>query len=132
MFKKALLFKLLYSLALYPCALADQAVGLDKDQKAPFAGVLLDAEKANSVKVGLQELDLYKAITESQAKSIDLLKQNESYNQNKVNILLEQNDKLAESLRSSQSLNSWERIGLVLLGVAVTVGAGVAIRSATK
>jgi hypothetical protein len=131
MTKKILLLTLLFSLA-YPPALADQAVPLDKDQKAPFAGVLMDPEKANSVKVGLQERDLFEEITKSQAHSIDLLKSNNALNEDKVNKLLEQNDKLSESLRSAQSLNNWERIGLVVLGVVMTAAAGYAIKQVAK
>ncbi len=125
-------YLLLLSLLFYSPALANTSVALDKDQKAPFAGVLMDPEMANSVKSGLLERDLYKEITESQAHSIDLLKQNSTYSEDKVTKLLAQNDKLSEQLQSAQSLNTWEKVGLVLLGVAVTVGAGVALRAASK
>lgn len=132
LFKYSIIIKLLYSLALYPTALADTSVALDKDQKAPFAGILMDQEKANSVKIGLLERDLYKELSESQNRSIGLLKQNMTYSEDKVNKLLEQNDKLSERLQSAQGMNTWERIGFFVLGIAATVGAGLAIRSISR
>ncbi len=123
---------LLLSLALYSPALADTSVALDQNQKAPFAGVLMDPEAANKVKAGLLERDLYKEITESQTHSIDLLKQNVSYSEDKVNKLLEQNDKLSERLQSAQSTSTFEKVGLFVLGIAATIGAGLAIKSISK
>jgi len=111
---------------------ADQVVQLNQNDKAPFAGLLFDQEKANNVKIGLIERDLYKEIMASQSRSIDLLKENEVYSENKVKMLLDQNDKLSQSLRSSQSMTTWERIGFFALGVLATVGAAYAVRSATR
>jgi hypothetical protein len=123
---------LLISLILAPRSSADQAVGIDKGQPAPFSGVLMDQEKANAVKIGLQERDLYKQIVDSQSRSLDLLKQNNTYAENKVNLLLEQNDKLAERLQSAQSLNNWERVGLVILGMAFVLGGAYAVKGISK
>lgn len=123
---------LLVLLAFIPRAVADQATALEKGQPAPYAGVLLDTEKANKTKIGLQERDLFEQIVNSQTKSIELLKQNNTYAENKVNLLLTQNDKLAEQLQSSQSFNTFERIGLIVLGVALTVGAGYALKGISK
>lgn len=111
---------------------ADQLIPIKKGEVAAFDGALADVERLNTIKSGLQERDLYKQITESQQKSIDLLKQNDSYSETKVTMLLKQNDDLEKSLQSSQSMNSWEKIGLVTLGVLMTVGAGVAARNLLK
>ena len=131
-FKYSLLIKLLFSLALYPCALANQSIPLKSGERAPVDGVLMDAEAANQVKTGLLERDLYKELSDSQTHSIDLLKQNMIYSEDKVNKLLDQNDKLSEQLKNSQSFTNLERIGLVLLGIVITVGAGVALKSVAK
>lgn len=132
MVKKFLLIKLIYTLALFPRALADTATPVEKNQPAPYAGILMDQEKSNSVKIGLQERDLFEQIVTSQTKSIELLKQNNTYSENKVNILLEQNDKLSERLQNAQSLSTFEKVGLFVLGIAATVGAGLALKSISK
>lgn len=111
---------------------ADQAISLNKGDAAPFSGVLMDQEKSNLIKNQLQERDLFEKIIASQTTSINLLRQNGEYSEKKVGLLLDQNDKLAERLQSAQGLNNWERLGLVVLGIAMTVGAGYAIKQVTK
>lgn len=115
-----------------PRAVADQAIQIKAGEPAKFDGILMDQEKSNKVKIGLDERDLFEQIVNSQTKSIQLLKDNNTYSENKVNLLLTQNDSLAERLQASQGLNNWERIGLVVLGIAMTCGAGLAIRSLSK
>lgn len=92
----------------------------------------MDQEKSNLIKNQLQERDLFEKIIASQTTSINLLRQNGEYSEKKVGLLLDQNDKLAERLQSAQGLNNWERLGLVVLGIAMTVGAGYAIKQVTK
>ncbi len=86
--------------------------------------------KAKEVRDKLIDGETYQKLNESLNKSIELYKSNEQINNNKINLLIEQNDKLAKNLLASQSLNNWERFGLVLLGIAMTVGAGFAIKKA--
>lgn len=130
--KSFIIIKLIESIALYPVALGNEAVEIRKGETAKFDGVLLDVEKSQQVKIGLQERDIFKQIVDSQAKSIDLLKQNDSYNDQKVSKLLEQNDKISEQLRSAQGMNTLERIGLFTLGVIATVGAGLIVKKAVQ
>lgn len=87
-------------------------------------------EKAKSVRDKLIDGETNLKLNESLTKSIELYKSNDQIQQNKINLLLEQNDKLAVRLNDSQSLNSWERFGLFVLGIAATVGAGIAIKKA--
>lgn len=89
-------------------------------------------EKAKNVRDRLIDSESFSRINESLQKSLELYKSNEQIQQNKVNLLLEQNDKLAQRLGESQSLNNWERFGLFVLGIAATVGAGFAIHQAAK
>lgn len=111
---------------------AEDTVLIEKEQKAPFAGILFSLPKANEIRGQLLERDLYKELSDSQQKTIQLYKSNNELSESKVNMLLEQNDKLSASLRSSQSLNTWECVGLFTLGILATVGAGLAIRSLNK
>jgi hypothetical protein len=93
---------------------------------------IFSPEKAKNVRDKLIDGDTYQKLNESLSKSIELYKSNDQLQQNKINLLLEQNNKLAVRLHDSQSLNNWERFGLFLLGIAATVGAGIAIRQASK
>lgn len=107
-------------------------LSLNKGDNAPFAGLLFSIEKSNAIKAQLVQLDLYKELSDSQQKSIDFLKANQELEEKKVNTLLEQNDKLSEQLKSTQSFNNWERIAIFTLGIIATVGAGFAIKAASK
>lgn len=107
---------------------ADVAVLLKQDQPAPFKGLLLDMEKANKIQEQLQEADLVKILSESQQQSIDKLKQNLDISEKKSSLLLDQNKKLAEDLDHVGSVTTIEKVGLFVLGCAVTIGAGMALR----
>lgn len=89
-------------------------------------------EKAKDVRNRLIDLDVTVKINESLNRSLDLYKANEQINQNKINLLIEQNDKLAKNLNDSRTLNNWERFGLFALGIGATVFAGWAIGQAGK
>lgn len=91
---------------------------------------IFSPEKAKSVRDRLIDGETNLKLNESLTKSLDLYKLNEQIQQNKVNLLLEQNDKLVQRLGESQSLNNWERFGLFILGIGATVGAGIAIKRA--
>lgn len=94
----------------------------------PQESWVFSPEKAKDVRNRLIDNETNLKINESLSKSIELYKSNDQIQQNKVNLLLEQNDVLAKRLNESQSLNNWERFGLFVLGIAATVGAGIAIR----
>lgn len=86
--------------------------------------------KAKEVRDRLIDLDNELKLNESLSKSIELYKKNEEIQNNKVNLLLEQNDRLAKSLGSERTLNNWERFGFLTLGIVLTVLAGFAIKKA--
>lgn len=86
--------------------------------------------KAKDVRDRLIDLDTYQKLNESLNKSIELYKKNEVINDNKINLLIEQNDRLAKSLLAERTVGGWERFGYFLLGIVATVGAGFAIKKA--
>lgn len=104
-------------------ALSDVVV-LDKGTPAPFAGYLLDTETGKLSRVRLIEGEEAKALNLSYVRKIGEYQANEILYTEQVKTVLEQNDKLSKSLRDSQSMTTWERIGWFTLGiVAVSAGA---------
>lgn len=114
------------------CLADDGAVVVSKGDAAPFSGVLLSNEKANQLKVISIEHDEYKLLNDSLNRSINLYKSNEAVYDNKVNVLLQQNDKLAVDLYSARQTTMWEKLGFFVLGVAATTAAVYGVKKATQ
>lgn len=99
---------------------ADKVILIEKGTEAPFKGYLFPEDKALKFRKDLIELDGLRELEKSYQKSLDLSISNEAKYNSKVNILLEQNDKLATALYSSKDRNSWENAGWFVLGILVT------------
>jgi hypothetical protein len=127
--KKQILSLMLISLMVANNCFANQAVNIDKDQKAPFSGVLFDKEKANNVKNELIEKDSLVKTNESLNKSINLYRSNQDLVNKENDLLLNQNVKLTENLNSAREMSDIAKIGYFLLGVAVT---GAAVYGASR
>lgn len=111
---------------------ANTSVSLTKDQLAPFAGVLMDGEKAAEVHVQLMERDLYKELADSYTTDINARKQNDVLTQQKISLLQDDNSKLADQLRSVDKVNNVERILIFTLGVVATILAGSLVNKIAK
>lgn len=104
-----------------------ESVPLKKDDRAPFEGVLLSLDKANKVRYDLLECDIKKSLNESYEKTIKLYKDNENIHQEKINVLLKQNDDLAKAVieaRSSTDIQKiiWFGLGVLATGLAIYAG----------
>jgi len=92
---------------------SEEAVVLQKGQPSPYIGVLLPELKAKEL---YNDINRYKLLTESYERSIILYKQNEDLYNKKSQLLLEQNDKLAEDLLKARSTSNWEKVLWFSLG----------------
>ena len=121
---KRLLSFLMIGLMITSNCFATEAVNLKKDERAPFEGVLFPFELAQKTRYQLLECDIKKELIASYDKSIRLYKENETYYDNKVNILLKQNDELSKALTESKTSSDltkilWFGLGVVATGLAV-------------
>lgn len=105
-------------------ALAQDAVYLGKDEKAPFDGYL-------STPKTIKDLYNVKLEKDSLQRQLDISQKNNDLSEKKVDKLMTQMDKLAQTAYSSQSLSTWEKIGYIAIGVGiVSLGAYVAKEAA--
>jgi hypothetical protein len=101
-------------------AFAQEAVMIKKDERAPFEGVLFPLDQANKTRYQLIECDIKKQLNSSYERTIKLYKENEVYQDNKVNLLLKQNDELSKALTESKSTSDLQKILWFGLGVLAT------------
>lgn len=111
---------------------ADEVTILDKDQKAPFSGVLFPKDQAQQMRKDLIDSDLNKQLNESYKKSIDLYKTTLDYKDQQIDVVMRQNDNLAKSLSSARSTSEWERFAWFALGVAATAATVYGVKKITE
>ena len=114
--------------------ISQTAFGLDakylpQGTAAPFEGYLLTVPKAKQVRNKLLEVDTLQSINTSLTNSINIQKDITALTEDKVKILMEQNDRLAKSLMDERSVSNWERFFWFSMGI---VGAGIAVWSIKK
>ena len=100
---------------------ADDVTYINKDDKAPYSGFLFTETKTKEIRLQLIDLDTYKSLNSSLTRTVELYKKNEEIDQTKINTLLDQNDKLADSLYSARETSNWEK-GLWFFGGAILTG----------
>lgn len=102
---------------------AFNTVNLQKDEKAPFAGILFNNEDANKLRVQLLERDTYESLNVSYEKSLKLMKDNEVLRDEQVKLLTESQLRLIRQLKDEKEVGTWERIAWFALGVVATSAA---------
>lgn len=107
-------------ITLISCSLTfADTIYLAKDTPAPFEGLLFPTAQANQIRQQLIERDGLLLINTSLQKSLDLSTQIDTSNNKKINLLIEQNDKLASSLSEERTMSNWERVGYFVGGIVV-------------
>ena len=112
---------IILSLLLNNISWAQDSVVLPKDAPAPFAGILLSPEKAQELKNAVIERDGYLKLNDSFKKSLDLSVDMVNKQDEKVKLLMDQNDNLAKSLYSERSMSDVTKIIIFGAGVLSTV-----------
>lgn len=105
-------------------AIAQDAKYLKKDTPAPFDGFLITSKRVEELKIGINERDRYKLLNESLERSLVLEKENNELQEKKVNLLTEQNDKLAKTLGEERNVSDltkilWFSLGVIATGFAI-------------
>jgi hypothetical protein len=108
----------------------EKVVLVEKDFPAPYKGYLFPEDKALKFRRDLLELDTLRELKTSYERTITLYKTNDELHNYRVNMLLDQNDKLAKAVYQSKDRESWENWMWFAAGVLVTgIGVGVGLRN---
>lgn len=98
-------------------ALAEDSVFLEKDQKAPYSGYLLDKDKV----LNLRSTDIdnkYLSLENASLKRELVLKNDILDNKDQqITLYSDRNEKLVKAADSASSLTTWEKLGYFSLGV---------------
>lgn len=129
--KILLIFSIIVNLINIP-VYADDVTFLEKDQKAPFQGVLFPRDQAVQLRKDLIDADLNKALNESYKKSLDLYKTTNDIKDEQINLLINRNDQLAKSLNSARETTGLEKFAWFALGVAATAATVYGIKKITQ
>jgi hypothetical protein len=116
-----LIFLSILSVLVSSTTAAEEIVLLEKDQPAPFKGLLFSPEKSNEMYKEFESLsDKIKSLERINA----LYKENEFLYDRKINTLLEQNTKITDTLIKTENQKQLDRILWFGLGF-LSVGLGI-------
>jgi len=111
--RKSLSILLIISSLISNLSFAEEAVLLSKGEAAPYSGALLPVDKLQELRKAYLEKD-------SLSRSIELYKSNELLYTKKVDVLSEQNDRLAKTAYEERNMSTLEKIGYFGLGAILT------------
>lgn len=115
--KKLLIFLLIISSNI---ALADDALYLNKDDKAPFSGYLMPKEKVLDLRNAVLERDTLRLQNDSLNVSLKLQDDIIAKKDQQLTLYGDQMDKMAKTAYSNESLSTWGKIGYIALGIGLT------------
>ncbi len=107
----------------------DKVKSVEKGDAAPYKGLLFPVEMIPELRNTYLERNSYKLLNDSLQTSLTLSEDISKKNQDKVNILLDQNDKISKQLNETRTFSTLERITWFTLGIFAT---GLAFYGASK
>ena len=96
------------------------AIYLTKDQKAPYNGYLLPEDKLVELRNNTLERDTLKTENASLNTSLKLQDDIISKKDAQLTLYSDANDRLAKTAYNEQSLNTWEKLAFIGLGILIT------------
>lgn len=99
---------------------SDEVVFLKKGSVTNFDGYLFSQAKAEDLRIQVLEKEKYRLLNESLTTSLELYKQNLEFTNNKLKLLEDQNDKLAQQLQDARSSSDLSKIIIFSLGMLMT------------
>jgi hypothetical protein len=109
-----------------------QAFIIKQGQKSPIDGIIITPAKAKQIEDVTNQRDTLQLQNDSLTKSLNIQSDISDLDQQKVTILMNQDDLLAKRLQESQTLNNWEKAGYFVLGLLVPIAAGYAYKNFAK
>lgn len=100
---------------------------IEKDQKAPFSGILFTEKKAQDIRSELLDGDKNELLLETERNRTERLGQIISLKNEEIELYHKQNTRLMKSNDRSDTLNYiWFGLGIVVTGLAVYGAGGLA------
>lgn len=96
------------------------AVILEKGDQAPYKGVLLTPEAAADQRTIGKQRDSYKLLDQSLETSLTAVTKERDDAKQEVHLLSVDNVNLTTNLKSVQHMSDLEKLGYVVLGIAIT------------
>lgn len=101
-------------------AFADDAISLSKGQAAPWDGVLMTTERAQTARKAELENPQYKLLNDSLQHSLDINTEKTGFYKEKVTILTNDNQMLSTALVKERSNNDLMKVLCFVGGVVLT------------
>lgn len=117
---KKLMIKVL-SIFLISLTASAETVTIEKDQKAPFKGVLMDTETAEQAKKDIESARILREMNTSFKETINLLQEKNIQTEKQKDIVIEQNLKYTKEIQKARSTTDLEKIVIFALGIGSTI-----------
>lgn len=119
MYRMMILLIILTSLISNLCY-ANDVIYLEKDKPAPYDGFLFTPDKTKDTRIKLLERSTFEGLNDSLSKTNTLLEANVKSKDQQLTLVMDRNNQLAETIRSQQSMNNWEKAAYFVAGVLIT------------